>query len=262
MGFLLTLLVLTACVAVHEYGHFVMMRRNGVKVLEFAIGFGPAVWQTRLCSGTVFSLRVLPLGGYVRPSAEEGERVEDQSLWAQAKILLAGMFMNATAAFVVALGIQYALGGVFTAAAPYVQWAPAWARIPLAAFAASYGIWLATPPIVAWLIVSKGLAFFEGTAGPIGIFSMGNAFVEQAPTIGDIVVGQLVFFVIINGALAGFNLLPLPPLDGGLLCVSVLQRLGVPARWLGVYRVAATMAFILLVVGVIASDVLKLFRPG
>jgi regulator of sigma E protease len=70
----ITLLTLAILVAVHEYGHFWVARRCGVKVLRFSIGFGPSLmrWSDRL--GTEYSIAAIPLGGYVKMLDErEGE---------------------------------------------------------------------------------------------------------------------------------------------------------------------------------------------
>ncbi len=53
-------------VTFHEYGHFVVARLCGVKVLKFSIGFGPALWSRRDRRGTQFAVSAIPLGGYVK----------------------------------------------------------------------------------------------------------------------------------------------------------------------------------------------------
>lgn len=53
-------------VTFHEYGHFVVARRCGVKVLKFSIGFGPALWSRFDRHGTQFVVAAIPLGGYVK----------------------------------------------------------------------------------------------------------------------------------------------------------------------------------------------------
>jgi regulator of sigma E protease len=50
----------------HEYGHFVVARRCGVKVLKFSVGFGPALWSRFDRHGTQFVIAAIPLGGYVK----------------------------------------------------------------------------------------------------------------------------------------------------------------------------------------------------
>lgn len=75
---LISILVLGFLIFVHELGHFLLAKWNGVGVVEFAIGFGRPLWQ-RKRGETVYSLRLIPLGGYVRmvgddPRALEGEQ--------------------------------------------------------------------------------------------------------------------------------------------------------------------------------------------
>jgi regulator of sigma E protease len=71
------LVMLSILVVLHELGHFVLARRNGVRVNEFAVGFGPKIasWQSSR-SGTVYSLRVLPLGGYCAMEGEDNKSSE------------------------------------------------------------------------------------------------------------------------------------------------------------------------------------------
>lgn len=68
-------IVFGVVVLVHEWGHFRAARRCGVHVNEFSIGFGPAIWQHEGKDGTLYSIRLLPLGGYNAMSgySEEGD---------------------------------------------------------------------------------------------------------------------------------------------------------------------------------------------
>lgn len=71
----LTMLVFFVIVTIHEWGHFFFAKRAGILVREFAIGFGPRVYAyTR--GETTYTLRLLPLGGYVRMAGEDPEIVE------------------------------------------------------------------------------------------------------------------------------------------------------------------------------------------
>src|SRR5215213_7190961 len=93
------LVVMTILVVIHELGHAIVARRNGVVVEEFGIGFPPLAKSWRLRSGIKLSLNWLPLGGFVRL---KGEHDDDKgegtygaaSLWRKAKILLAGVAIN------------------------------------------------------------------------------------------------------------------------------------------------------------------------
>ena len=61
-------------VTVHEYGHFWVARKNGVKVERFSVGFGRAIWRKTAKDGTEYVLAMIPLGGYVKLL---DERVDD-----------------------------------------------------------------------------------------------------------------------------------------------------------------------------------------
>lgn len=76
---LILLATLAVLVAVHEFGHFWVARRCGVKVLRFSIGFGPALYSWRDRLGTQYSIAAIPLGGYVKMLDErEGEVSADE----------------------------------------------------------------------------------------------------------------------------------------------------------------------------------------
>ena len=68
------LVSLTILVAIHEFGHFYVARRSGVKVLRFSIGFGPRLFSWRDKQGTEYAFSAIPLGGYVKML---GERDDD-----------------------------------------------------------------------------------------------------------------------------------------------------------------------------------------
>jgi regulator of sigma E protease len=71
---LAALLLLGPLVAIHEFGHFWVARRFGIKVLTFSIGFGPALLKWRGKDGVLYQFAAIPLGGFVRMADErEGE---------------------------------------------------------------------------------------------------------------------------------------------------------------------------------------------
>src|SRR5665811_843112 len=98
-GIILGLLILVVLVIVHELGHAIAARRNGVVVEEFGIGFPPKAWGRKLKNGVLFSLNWLPLGGFVKLQGEHD--AADQkgdygaaTFWQKTKILFAGVIMN------------------------------------------------------------------------------------------------------------------------------------------------------------------------
>ncbi|KGI77804.1 RIP metalloprotease RseP [Oleiagrimonas soli] len=98
-------------VTFHEFGHFWVARRCGVKVLRFSVGFGRAIWSRIGRDGTEYRIAMIPLGGYVKMlDAREGDVPDDQkdqeftgkSVWKRIAIVAAGPGFNlifAVAAF-------------------------------------------------------------------------------------------------------------------------------------------------------------------
>ena len=92
------LFVIGIVVFFHEFGHFLMARLEGIRVKEFAIGFGPSIFSKK-GKDTIYSFRLLPLGGFVRLYGETPEeRGEgsflDSSAWSRLKVIAAGPLMN------------------------------------------------------------------------------------------------------------------------------------------------------------------------
>lgn len=100
LAFLFALAIL---IAVHEWGHFWVARRFGVKVLRFSLGFGPVLFSRRDRQGTEFSLSAIPLGGYVRfvdqrdPDYDpllESVSYNSKPVWQRMAIVAAGPMAN------------------------------------------------------------------------------------------------------------------------------------------------------------------------
>lgn len=100
LGFIL----FVGLVVLHELGHFLVAKRNGVEVEEFGIGFPPRAKILGKKDGTVYTLNWLPLGGFVKLKGEHDADTEkgtfgSVSLWAKVKIMVAGVAVNAITAF-------------------------------------------------------------------------------------------------------------------------------------------------------------------
>ena len=126
--FLAAVFVFSAVIAIHEFGHFSVAKLCGVQVNEFSIGMGPVLWK-KLHKGTQYSIRALPVGGFVALEGEEspesqqaergkndapaqeenpvppeqrtGKPLNEAAVWQRALIMAAGAFMNFLLGFVV-----------------------------------------------------------------------------------------------------------------------------------------------------------------
>lgn len=130
-GIIIGILALTFLVVVHELGHGIVARRNGVNVEEFGVGFPPLAWgkkikQSILGKNVLFSLNWLPLGGFVKLQGEYDASTGKgdygaASFWVKTKILLAGVFINwLTAAVLITIlaitGLPQVVSNQFTVA--------------------------------------------------------------------------------------------------------------------------------------------------
>lgn len=121
---ILGIILIISLIVVHEFGHFIVAKRNGVAVEEFGIFFPPRIWAKKMKGGHEFSINLLPLGGFVKLKGEHDADKQPHSygqanLWAKTKIMLAGIFMNIIAAFVIftivaIVGTPQLLPGQFT----------------------------------------------------------------------------------------------------------------------------------------------------
>ena len=106
---LAAILMFGILIAVHEFGHFAAAKLCGVRVNEFSIGMGPAIW-TRQKGETQYSLRVLPIGGYCAMEGEDEDTGDERSLthqgfWKQLIIFAAGALMNFLTGVIILLAL-------------------------------------------------------------------------------------------------------------------------------------------------------------
>lgn len=112
------ILALGILVAVHEWGHFYVARKCGVRVERFSIGFGKPIWRKLSKSGTEYVIAMIPLGGYVRmldgriddvPPELENKAFNNKTVLQRMAIIAAGPGVNFIFAFF-ALWLMYIVG--------------------------------------------------------------------------------------------------------------------------------------------------------
>ena len=140
------LIVFSAVIAIHEFGHFTVAKLCGIQVNEFSIGMGPLLWKKNH-KGTQYSLRALPVGGYVAlegeesPESQQAEAARDEReaedenpvppeqrtgiplneapVWQRVLVMVAGAFMNFVLGFVVLVILVAAQEGAITSKTIY-----------------------------------------------------------------------------------------------------------------------------------------------
>lgn len=109
MNIIVALLVFSVIIIVHELGHFLLAKWNGITVLEFSLGMGPRLLGFE-AGGTRYALKLLPFGGSCLMLGEDGEENEEgafgtKSVWARMSVIAAGPVFNFLLAFVLSLVI-------------------------------------------------------------------------------------------------------------------------------------------------------------
>ena len=108
MNFILTLLILiiilSLIIVIHEFGHFIAAKRGGVYIDEFSLGMGPSIFKYKpKNSETTYSLRALPIGGFVSMAEREdpdnkkikkNRVLENKSFLRRLLVLLNGIIFN------------------------------------------------------------------------------------------------------------------------------------------------------------------------
>lgn len=115
VGIIIGLVVLVILVVLHELGHAIVAKRNGVVVEEFGIGFPPKAWGKKLKNGVLLTVNWLPLGGFVKLQGEHDAATNKgdygaATFWQKTKILLAGVVVNWLTAVVLLMALLWTSG--------------------------------------------------------------------------------------------------------------------------------------------------------
>ena len=200
--------VFTAVVLVHEFGHFFAARRAGVKVYEFSIGFpfSPRIITLFRHRETEFTLRLLPLGGFVSFSREGDEGAADLfavSPGPRAMIMAAGSLFNIIFALLLFIAV-FTMGKHMP--------------VPDAVAGAMHILWTLSAGTLDLLIKAlSGHGSWEGLSGPVGIAVIAGKAAAQGT------LNVLYFTGMLSLSLGIMNLLPFPALDGGQLLMLAIE---------------------------------------
>ena len=119
MYIIAAILIFGVLIAVHELGHFLAAKACGVRVNEFSIGMGPAIFHTAK-GETEYSLRLLPIGGFCAMEGEDEESddpraLEKQGFWKKLLIFVAGAAMNFLTGLLIMICLYAGAQGFYTA---------------------------------------------------------------------------------------------------------------------------------------------------
>ena len=114
MNILWAIIALSFLILIHELGHFVVARWADIKVLEFSIFMGPKLFSWGK-GETKYSIRAIPMGGFVRMEGEEEDSDDERAFnkkpaWKRALVVAAGATMNIVIAIIIMTVISFSLG--------------------------------------------------------------------------------------------------------------------------------------------------------
>lgn len=227
---LITILLLNLLLIAHELGHFLLAKLFNVKVTEFAVGFPPRLFSIKKGEVT-YSLNLIPLGAYVNILDEENNPDErnfrNKSLWQKILILSGGVLTNILIALIIFI-ILFSVG------------------IPRNILPENYHLLVindnniirlnfinAIKETFAFLFfileqTLRGLkiAFIKiftsldvsDLVGPVGIFAVTSKSFHHGVIFGLYILGAISY------ALAIFNILPIPAVDGGKIVLALIEK--------------------------------------
>ncbi|MDD5936087.1 MAG: RIP metalloprotease RseP [Clostridiales bacterium] len=107
MKIVVALLIFGLIVMIHELGHFLLAKKNGITVTEFSIGMGPRLFSF-MKGGTRYSLKLFPIGGSCAMGEDDPENTDEgnfnnKNVWARISTIFAGPFFNFVLAFLLSL---------------------------------------------------------------------------------------------------------------------------------------------------------------
>ena len=195
--FLLGFLIL-----IHEGGHFTVAKLCKVKVNEFAIGFGPTIWKKQ-GKETLYALRLIPIGGFVRMEGEDEESEAENSfnkasIPKRLAIVVAGAMVNIIFGlliyFILILILYSDIAVAFNAMGTF-----------------------ATSLVESIKMLFTGEVGINDFTGPVGI----SQIVTQVSGIANYVY----LMAVISVSLGITNLLPIPALDGGKVVILIIEAI-------------------------------------
>lgn len=208
LAILTTFGIFSILILIHELGHFLIAKLSGIGVETFSLGFGLKLFRKKI-GETEYCISLIPLGGYVAlagETKETGKSNEFQSKRMRIKIAvtLAGVTFNFIFGYLLLISLFYLDG--FTLRQSFAL-----------GFETAYDIVALTFLTLGQLITGQ-LAFKEVVGGPIAVGHIIHTFNNYSLRF---LVGMT---AMISFAVAIFNILPIPVLDGGLVIFILIEK--------------------------------------
>lgn len=200
IGIIKVIIILGFLIFIHEGGHFFVARICKVKVKEFSIGFGHKIWSKKGKDNTTYSIRLLPLGGYVDMDEENYSNDENTfrntKIWKRILIVVSGAIIN----IIFGILLYFVLILILNRDLIY---------------SIKNTIYFLKDICNSFIGLFKGNISVNEMSGPIGISNY---------IINTINISDLVYLISLISILLGLtNLLPIPALDGGKIVLLIIE---------------------------------------
>lgn len=201
MSYLVVGLIISGLILLHELGHFLMARWMRIPVARFSIGYGPKLWMFRK-GDTEYWLSIIPVGGYVLPKVEDETELFQIPVYKRIVSALGGPVANILLAFLLFGLLNTVVSGVSLAGIVVKPYSQTWGQIS---------------QILG--VIPRLFSHPDELSGVVGIVAQGGRFVG-----GDF-IKAVSFSILLSLNFAIFNLLPIPPLDGGKILLYLLEKI-------------------------------------
>lgn len=223
MSIVLAIVTLMMVVVAHELGHSIAAYACGIKTKCLSIGFGPGIAFRVPVIGKL-KVSILLLGGYVQLNRAQ---LKKASILQQELVNVSGMLANVVFAIAIAL-----IEGKTLMVIPVL-----------------FLLWLSGPYIILKIIFAEGAI----------VLVTGGSTISFIQNYGSVDVGFWQLAAVLNMVVAMFNLVPIPPLDGGKLLLDPLERLHFLRIPLRVVSIVAAICILLLTAASLVYDCFRLF---
>ena len=237
MNIIIAILIFGIIIIVHEFGHFLIAKKNGIQVDEFCIGLGPTIIGKQV-GDTFYSIKLLPFGGASIVRDGEEKNIEVTPMYNKERS-------------------QYMIG---------ITWSGYQKVNPLKTLEYSFrevGLQVKITLKSVKMLVSQKLGV-KDLSGPVGIVKTVGDQYTQAAAYGlkTVFLTMANWIILISANLGVMNLLPLPALDGGRLLFLIIEAItgkAVPQNMEALVHTAGLILLMLLMVIVMYQDIVKIF---
>lgn len=228
---IISLLAINLLIIAHEFGHFLLAKFYGVKIDEFSIGFPPRLFKIKK-GEVLYSINAIPFGAFVKLSEDlpptDKRNFLSKPASQKAIIFLGGVLMNIIIAFIVfVLMFSFGFPKVWlpTNYSYLISEGATILKYPLPQAILQTGHFMYY--VLVQSLIGLKIAFIKifthldvsDLVGPVGLFALTSKGFQYSTTYGFYIIG------LISYALAIFNLLPIPVVDGGQLLFLVIEKL-------------------------------------